>query len=86
MGPNPVANFLKFQCPYGSYFYKLKVVKIRGIWGTTPELEFISFILAHSPVLEMMTIVKYRGERLSESMLQRVERSSEHVKIISLTL
>ncbi|XP_042977367.1 F-box/FBD/LRR-repeat protein At1g13570-like [Carya illinoinensis] len=83
---NPLVHFMKEQCLSGSYFNELKVVKIRGIWGTTTELEFIWFILAHSPVLEMMTIIKYRGERLSESLLRRVEWASKHVKVISLTL
>lgn len=68
------------------YFNQLKVVKIRGINGTRIEWEFLRLILAHSPVLESMTIVKFRGERISESFLQEVERASKHVKFISLAL
>ena len=68
------------------YFDQLKVVKIRGIIGTRIEWEFLRLILAHSPVLESMTIVKFRGERLSELFLQEVERASNHVKFISLAL
>lgn len=68
------------------YFDQLKVVKIRGIIGTRIEWEFLRLILAHSPVLESMTIVKFRGERISESFLQEVERASNHVKFISLAL
>lgn len=83
---NPVLDFLRAQCLLDLYFNKLKVVKIRGIWGTRLEWEFIKFILAHSPVLEAMTIVKYGGERVPESLLMQVERASEHVKILSLTL
>ena len=68
------------------YFNQLKVVKIRGIIGTRIEWEFLRLILAHSPVLESMTIVKFKGERISEPLLQEVERASKHVKFISLAL
>ena len=61
-------------------------MKIRGIWGTVTEWEFIKHILAHSPVLEAMTVVKYGGERIPDSMFQQVDRASDHVKITSLTL
>ena len=61
-------------------------MKIRGLWGSKPEYEFIKFILAHSPVLETMTIVSYGGERVPNSVLLQVDPASEHVKIINLTL
>ncbi|GMY24494.1 F-box/FBD/LRR-repeat protein At1g13570-like [Fagus crenata] len=73
-------------CLVDFYFNKLKVVKIRGLWGSKPEYEFIKFILAHSPVLETMTIVSYGGERVPNSVLLQVDPASEHVKIINLTL
>lgn len=61
-------------------------MKIRGIWGTRTEWEFIKFILAHSPALEAMTIVKYGGERIPDSLFMQVDRASDHVKVTSLTL
>lgn len=83
---NTVLDFLRAQCLLETYFKKLKVVKIRGIWGTRTEWEFIKFILAHSPVLEAMTIVKYSGERIPDSLFLQVDRASDHVKVTSLTL
>lgn len=82
----PVMDLVTAQLLSDFYFDQLKVVKIRGIIGTRIEWEFLRLILAHSPVLESMTIVKFRGERLSESFLQEVERASNHVKFISLAL
>ncbi|XP_021680022.2 F-box/FBD/LRR-repeat protein At1g13570 isoform X2 [Hevea brasiliensis] len=82
----PVMDFVISQCLYDFYLNQLKVVNIRGIVGTRTELEFIKLLLAHSPMLESMTIVKYSGERILESVLLQLERASEHVKFISLTL
>ncbi|KAG5227095.1 F-box/FBD/LRR-repeat protein [Salix suchowensis] len=82
----PVMDLVTAQLQSDFYFDQLKVVKIRGIIGTRIEWEFLRLILAHSPVLESMTIVKFRGERISESFLQEVERASNHVKFISLAL
>lgn len=82
----PVMDLVTAQLQSDFYFNQLKVVKIRGIIGTRIEWEFLRLILAHSPVLESMTIVKFRGERISESFLQEVERASKHVKFISLAL
>lgn len=81
---NPVMDLVTAQLQSDFYFNQLKVVKIRGINGTRIEWEFLRLILAHSPVLESMTIVKSKGERISESFLQEVERASKHVKFISL--
>ncbi|XP_062150452.1 F-box/FBD/LRR-repeat protein At1g13570-like [Alnus glutinosa] len=83
---NTVLDFLRAHCLLETYFIKLKVVKIRGIWGTRTEWEFIKFILAHSPALEAMTVVKYGGERIPDSLFMQVERASDHVKVTSLTL
>ncbi|KAJ9147679.1 hypothetical protein P3X46_029812 [Hevea brasiliensis] len=81
----PVMDFFISQCLYDFYLNQLKVVNIRGIVGTRTELEFIKLLLAHSPMLESMTIVTYSGERISESVLLQLEQASEHVKFISLT-
>ncbi|KDP24339.1 hypothetical protein JCGZ_25635 [Jatropha curcas] len=82
-----VTDFVRAQCLCDFYFNKLKVVKIRGIFGSGTEWEFIKLLLAHSPMLELMTIVKYSGgERISELLLQQLDRASEHVKFTSLTL
>ncbi|KAF3943115.1 hypothetical protein CMV_030293 [Castanea mollissima] len=80
-------SFLDFQrahCLVDLYFNKLKVVKIRGLLSTNPECEFIKFILAHSPVLETITIVTYGREIIPNSVLLQFEPASEHVKVISL--
>ncbi|WRX21610.1 F-box domain - like 10 [Theobroma cacao] len=82
----PVVDFLKDQCLYNFFFSQLKVVRIRGLCGTRPELEFLKLILAHSPVLEALTVVKYGSERVPESLLLHVERASEKLKITSLSL
>ncbi|OMO52666.1 hypothetical protein CCACVL1_29125 [Corchorus capsularis] len=82
----PVVDFLKEQCQYNFFFSHLKVVRIRGLYGTRPEWEFLKLILAHSPVLETLTIVKYGNERVPESLLLHVERASANLKITSLTL
>ncbi|XP_022771905.1 F-box/FBD/LRR-repeat protein At1g13570-like isoform X2 [Durio zibethinus] len=81
-----VLGFLKEQSRYDFFFSQLKVVRIRGLHGTKPEWEFLKLILAHSPVLETLTIVKYETGRLRESLLLDVERASENLKIMSLTL
>lgn len=82
---DPVMELMT-QCYCGIYFNHLNVVNIRGIFGTETEWEFIKFLLCHSPALESMTIVKYRGERIPESELLSVDRASRHVKFTSLTL
>ncbi|CAK7335181.1 unnamed protein product [Dovyalis caffra] len=82
----PVVDMMTGQCQSEFYFNQLKVVKIRGIIGTRAEWEFLKLLLAHSPVLESMTIVKFRGDRFSESFLQEVERASKHVKFINFSV
>lgn len=83
----PVIDFLRAQNMLDLYLNHLRVVKIRGISGVEgPEWEFIKFILAHSPVLETITIVRYRGERVPQPLFEQVERASKYVKLISLTL
>lgn len=87
MSPFCTFSFLDFEraeCLEDLYFNKLKVVKIRGLLSTYPECEFIKFILAHSPVLETITIVTYGGEIIPNSVLLQFEPASEHVKVISL--
>ncbi|KAJ4846482.1 hypothetical protein Tsubulata_021645 [Turnera subulata] len=82
---DPVMELMT-QCYCGIYFSHLKVINIRGIFGTEIEWEFIKFLLCHSPVLESMTIVKYIGDRIPEWQLLGVDRASNHVKFTSLSL
>ncbi|KAL0015204.1 hypothetical protein SO802_002273 [Lithocarpus litseifolius] len=77
-------DFQRAECLVDLYFNKLKVVKIRGLLSTNHECEFLKFILAHSPVLETITIVTYGGEIIPNSVLLQFEPASEHVKVISL--
>ncbi|RVX06366.1 hypothetical protein CK203_023681 [Vitis vinifera] len=81
----PIVEFLKSRYLLGSLNH-LQVVRIRGIMVSRPEWELIKLILASSPALKTMTIVKYRGSRIPESVFLQVERASENAKIISLTL
>lgn len=82
----PVVDFLKEQRLHDFFFSQLKVVRIRGFRGTRPEWQLLKLILAHSPVLEALTIVRYGMARISESLLLQFERASENLKIMSLTL
>lgn len=67
-------------------FSKLRFVKIACISGSRPELDFINFLLAKSPVLETMTVkpVSVDGgwELLKE--LLRFRRASVRAEIIYL--
>ncbi|XVE78629.1 hypothetical protein DITRI_Ditri13aG0161700 [Diplodiscus trichospermus] len=81
-----VVDFLREQCLYDFFFSQLKVVRFRGLCSTIPEWEFLRLILAHSPVLESLIIVKYGIERVPQSFLLHLERASENLKITSLTL
>ncbi|XP_034706737.1 F-box/FBD/LRR-repeat protein At1g13570-like isoform X1 [Vitis riparia] len=81
----PIVEFLKSRYLLGSLNH-LQVVRMRGIMVSRPEWELIKLILASSPALKTMTIVKYRGSRIPESVFLQVERASENAKIISLTL
>lgn len=65
-------------------FNHLKAVKFSGIYTRIPEMEFLKYVLVHSPVLETVTIVCYNGERVSCQMLQSFDRTSECVKFVSL--
>ncbi|XP_021895761.1 F-box/FBD/LRR-repeat protein At1g13570-like isoform X1 [Carica papaya] len=82
----PVLDYLKSQYLFEFSFNRLKEVRIRGIYGTRTEWEFIKLILARSPVLETLVIVKFEGDRIPESLLFQTERASEDVKIVTLAL
>lgn len=79
-------DYLKSQYLFEFSFNRLKEVRIRGIYGTRTEWEFIKLILARSPVLETLVIVKFEGDRIPESLLFQTERASEDVKIVTLAL
>ena len=81
----PIVEFLNSKYLLGSLNH-LQVVRIRGIMVSRPEWELIKLLLASSPVLKTMTVVKYRGSRIPESLFLQVDRASENAKIISLTL
>lgn len=80
-----VYNFWEGEQKY-CCFSQLRVVKISGITGTKPELEFIRFILLASPVLERMAI---KPSSASEELkitkeLLRFRRASVQAEIIYL--
>lgn len=65
-------------------FTQLRLVKISGILGIKPELEFISFILLASPALEKMII---RPASVNEGMemmkkLLRFRRASVRAEVV----
>jgi len=64
---------------------QLRYVKIDGISGIKPELDFINFLLLHSPVLERMTVkpVANVGLELMKELL-RFRRASGQAEIIYL--
>lgn len=70
-----------FSCPV----MQLRYVKIDGISGIKPELDFINFLLLHSPVLERMTVkpVANVGLELMKELL-RFRRASGQAEIIYL--
>ncbi|XP_015972638.1 F-box/FBD/LRR-repeat protein At1g13570 [Arachis duranensis] len=67
------------SCP----IMQLRHVRIDGVSGTKPELDFISFLLLYSPVLERMT-VKPVSSGVTELMkeLLRFRRASGRAEII----
>ncbi|KAK3038155.1 hypothetical protein RJ639_029609 [Escallonia herrerae] len=81
----PAANILEEgsdKCP----FNQLRLVKIAGISGGSRELNFINFLLANSPALEMMTVKPAStngGWELLKELL-RFRRASVQVEIIYL--
>ncbi|KAK2994808.1 hypothetical protein RJ640_021040 [Escallonia rubra] len=81
----PVANILEEgseKCP----FNQLRLVKIAGISGGSRELNFINFLLANSPALEMMTVKPAStngGWELLKELL-RFRRASVQAEIIYL--
>ncbi|EEF47643.1 ubiquitin-protein ligase, putative [Ricinus communis] len=52
----PDLDFWLKECPRNCTFEKLGVVKLTDMSGVPQEMEFIKFLLANSPVLEMMSI------------------------------
>ncbi|XP_028757694.1 F-box/FBD/LRR-repeat protein At1g13570 isoform X1 [Neltuma alba] len=71
-----------WNCPV----MQLQFVRIDGISGIKPELDFISFLLLYSPVLERMTVKPASSNGESELMkeLLRFRRASERAEIIYL--
>ncbi|KAF8399060.1 hypothetical protein HHK36_014926 [Tetracentron sinense] len=54
---------------------QLHVVKIAGIFGARPELEFIKLLLANSPVLEIVSVTPKWGQNVEElKMLKELVR------------
>lgn len=81
----PVTDFVKAQCSLGLSFNSLKVVKTRGIFESGLDWILFELLLAHSPVLESMSIARYGGVRIPEEHFWRLKRASERVKIFSFT-
>lgn len=64
---------------------RVRHVRIDGISGIKPELDFISFILLYSPVLERMTVkpaLNASPELVKE--LLRLRRASGRAEVIYL--
>ena len=61
-------------------------MKITGIPGVGPQLDFINFLLANSPVLEKMTVKPASGEGGWELVkeLLRFRRASVRAEIVYL--
>ncbi|KAG8639051.1 hypothetical protein MANES_14G093700v8 [Manihot esculenta] len=82
----PDLDFWIKECPKGCTFEKLKIVKMTDMSGVPHEMEFIKFLLANSPVLEMMTIapcVYVIDGRLSMLIeLLRFRRASAQAEIL----
>jgi hypothetical protein len=64
---------------------RVRHVRIDGISGIKPELDFISFILLYSPVLERMTVkpALNAGPELVKELL-RLRRASGRAEVIYL--
>lgn len=71
-----------WNCPV----MQLRSVKADGISGTKPELDFISFLLLYSPLLERMTVRPASSNGGTELMkeLLRFRRASGRAEIIYL--
>ena len=69
-----------WRCP----FMQLKFVWIESIVGSKPLLDFISFLLLNSPVLERMTVehASKRGLEFLPIELLRSKRASGRAEII----
>ena len=63
---------------------QLRFVRIDGIFGAKPELDFISFLLIYSPVLERMTVkpTSVNGGLEMMKELLRFRRASVRAEII----
>lgn len=85
-GVTTIEDLWENENRWATPFSKLRVVKIACISGSRPELDFINFLLAKSPVLETMTVkpVSVDGgwELLKE--LLRFRRASVRAEIIYL--
>lgn len=64
---------------------RVQHVRIEGISGIKPELDFINFLLLYSPVLERMTVkpVSNAGPELVKELL-RFRRASGRAEVIYL--
>jgi hypothetical protein len=71
---------------WSSPFDQLRQVKIGGILGIKPELNFINFLLLAAPVLETMSVkpASNRGGWELTKELLRYRRSSRQAEIIYL--
>lgn len=53
----PDLDFWENECPNDCTFERLKTVKVSDMSGVPHEMEFLRFVLANSPVLEVMSIL-----------------------------
>lgn len=82
--PKVAAKSLMEEDYQNCFFTQLRFVKIAGIFGGPRELNFISFLLANSPMLERMTVKPASqdgGWELLKELL-RFRRASVHAEII----
>ncbi|KAF8407760.1 hypothetical protein HHK36_006896 [Tetracentron sinense] len=79
-----VEDFWKAQSGLNCFMNHLRVVKI-SMLGAQPELEFIEFLLANSPVLEILSVDHFSEKKVEESRvlkeLMRFRRASAKAEI-----
>ncbi|XP_071694122.1 F-box/FBD/LRR-repeat protein At1g13570-like isoform X2 [Rutidosis leptorrhynchoides] len=85
-GPRAVMNNLHQEDFTNCFFNQLRFVKIVGIVGVAREMEFISFLLASSPILERMSVKPASHEGILELAreLMRFKRASANCELIYL--
>lgn len=81
----PDLDFWSTECPSDYIFKQLKFVKLTDMCGVPHEMGFIRFLLARSPMLELMAIAPciYAMESQLKMLIElvRFQRASAHAEI-----